>query len=83
MFLKCCKILLGTLSSFLERNNLLLIHSAEDRDSQVLAGIESSLQLLANLALRELKVVLGITVSKKERAKAILLNREQLQNIRD
>lgn len=78
------QVLLGILSGFLERNNLLLIHSAENRDSKVLAGIEGCLELLANLALRELEVVLGVAVLKEERAEAILLNREQLkQNIFD
>ena len=57
---------LTALGRLLEGDGLLLAHSGDDGDKEVLALVEVALNLLANVALRELDVVLGGAVGGHE-----------------
>ena len=55
-------IRLTALGSLLEGDGLLLTHSRDDGDKQVLALVEVGLDLLAHITLGKLDIVLGGTI---------------------
>ena len=63
---------LGALGGLLEGDSLLLTHGGDDGDEEVLAIIEIGLNLLAELAVRELDVVLGGAVLGHEVEEAVV-----------
>jgi len=54
-------LILTLRGGLLDRHGLLLAHSADDRDEQVLSILEVLLNLLAQITFRDLDVVLGDT----------------------
>lgn len=55
-----------------EGDSLLLAHSGNDGDEEVLSVIESLLDLVSNLALRELDIVLGGSVGRHHVEEAVI-----------
>lgn len=68
---------LSTLWSLLVGDSSLLTHSGDDRDDQVLTVVKVVLDLVTNLTLRNLDVVLGVTVSGHQRQETVV-NVQQL-----
>lgn len=68
--------LLGSL--LLEGDDGLLAHGVENRDEDLLAVIDESTDLVAQLALRELEVLLGSAVRQEKAAEAVVGHSEGL-----
>jgi len=68
---------LTTLGGFLHGNGLLLAHSADDSDQEILAIIKASLDLLSKVAVRDLDIVLSSTVGGHE-VKETVINVDEL-----
>lgn len=57
---------LGALGCLLVGNGLLLTHSGDDGDKEILAVIEAGLDLLADITIGNLDIILGSTVLSHE-----------------